>query len=385
MFLTSVFFLIGILMCAFCMFPLMKERKNIIVLLLLLSLTLIITYISETMVIGWLCMLILVDLYILFYTKEYEHFRAYCLMQLIVFFLLWILLSIIGDKAILVQFPILFLPIVYLAMLWMQKRRKPILFIVIILFTLVFFYLGLNGYRILMEVLMLSFLYLLESMYHGLSKNFLKNTTDFQNQIMLHHYEEVKSVYLNMRGWRHDYHNHIQTLKAYFSLKQYERMDEYLGELEKDLIRVDQLVRSGNLMVDAILNSKLTLAGTKEIPVFCKVMIPEQISISDIDICVILGNLLDNAIEACEAIEKEKRFIRIYGDIVHSQFYFSVLNSAMEDPSFNQKNYISDKRGEHGHGMKRVRLTVDKYEGYLNLKNEPGVFASEIMIPLEPC
>ena len=57
----------------------------------------------------------------------------------------------------------------------------------------------------------------------------------------------------------------------------------------------------------------------------------------------------------------------------------------MEDPSFNQKNYISDKRGEHGHGMKRVRLTVDKYEGYLNLKNEPGVFASEIMIPLEPC
>lgn len=355
-----------------------------VVLLILLTITLLVSSFYQAEVIGWLFMILLVDLYILFYTKEYEHVKGYCFLQLVIFLMVWGILYITAGKQLLGLFPILFLPMVYLVMLWMQKRRKPVLFVFIIVFTLAFFYLGFNGYGILMEVLMLSFLYVIESLYHGMSKNFLKNATDFQNQIMLHHYEEVKSVYLNMRGWRHDYHNHIQTLKAYLSLKQYECIEEYLGELEKDLIRVDQLVKSGNLMVDAILNSKLTLAATKDIPVSCKVMIPEQISISDIDICVILGNLLDNAIEACETIEKEKRFIRIYGDIVHSQFYFSVLNSALEDPSFNQKNYISEKRGEHGHGMKRVRLTVDKYEGYLNLKNEPGVFASEIMIPFDP-
>ncbi|BCN31838.1 hypothetical protein bsdtb5_31330 [Anaeromicropila herbilytica] len=352
---------------------------------MLLTVILGTSYCYGIMVIGWLCMLALVDLFILFYAKGYDHFGGYCLSQLGIFILLIILLHVIGGDRAIELFPILFLPDVYLMILWMQKRRKLILFACVFLFTSVFLYLGFQGYGILMECVTLTLLYLLESMYHGLSQNFKKDTTEFQNQIMLHHYEEVKSVYLNMRGWRHDYHNHIQTLKAYFSLNQYDRMEEYLGELEKDLKRVDQLVKSGNLMVDAILNSKLSLAGTRGIQVSCKVIVPEHISISDIDICVILGNLLDNAIEACAPIEEEKRFIRIYGDIVHSQFYFSIFNSAVEEPRFNQKNYISEKRGEHGHGMKRVRLIVDKYEGYLNLKNEPGVFASEIMIPLESC
>ena len=92
---------------------------------------------------------------------------------------------------------------------------------------------------------------------------------------------------------------------------------------------------------------------------------------------------MDNAIEACDKIPEELRRIRIYTDIVHQQFYLSITNSAAEDLSEGQKRYISEKRGNHGHGMKRVKLTVDKYDGYLNLKNEPGVFVSELMIPLE--
>jgi sensor histidine kinase YesM len=362
------------------MFPLTKEITSKVILILLIVITLGVTYYYGIVVVGWLSILCLVDLYILFYTKEYEHIRSYCLVQIGIFLLLWILIRIMGEGFLL--FPIAFFPVMYLLILWLHRRRKPVLYVGVVGFALLFFYLGQRGYGIVMQGATLVLLTLLESLYHGLSRNFIKNTAEFQNQIMLHHYEEVKSVYLNMRGWRHDYHNHIQSIKAYLSLQQYDCVEDYLQELELDLKKVDHLIRSGNLMVDAILNSKLTLAGNRNIPVVCKVMVPEHLSISEVDLCVMLGNLLDNAMEACEPLEEEKRFIRIYSDIVHSQFYFSILNSAAEDLSFQQKNYISDKRGEHGHGMKRVKLTVDKYDGYLNLKNEPGVFASEIMIPL---
>ena len=66
-------------------------------------------------------------------------------------------------------------------------------------------------------------------------------------------------MYRRMRGWRHDYHNHMQVLKAHLGLGQYAEAQEYLKRLEEDLAGVDTVLKTGNVMVDAILNSKLTL------------------------------------------------------------------------------------------------------------------------------
>ncbi|GKX64867.1 hypothetical protein rsdtw13_01250 [Clostridium sp. TW13] len=165
-------------------------------------------------------------------------------------------------------------------------------------------------------------------------------------------------------------------------MKELDKLDDYFNELQSDLDSVDNMIKSGNIMMDAILNSKITIMNRESIAVNCKVMLPEELTINDIDLCVIVGNLLDNAIEACRAIPAEKRFIRIFSELAGKQFYLSIQNSATEQIDFNQKNYISSKRGEHGFGMKRVSLLVDKYGGYLNLQNEPGIFASEIIIPI---
>ena len=144
---------------------------------------------------------------------------------------------------------------------------------------------------------------------------------------------------------------------------------------------MDSFVRSGNLMVDAILNSKITQAMNKEIQVTCDATLGEQLFISDMDMCIILGNVLDNAIESCEKIPKEQRFLRIYMAIVKEQLYISIQNAAPEILNFEERNYISTKRGNHGLGMKRVAAVVEKREGYLNLNNEPGIFGTEITIP----
>ena len=78
----------------------------------------------------------------------------------------------------------------------------------------------------------------------------------FQDEMMNRHVAEVENLYRQMRGWRHDYHNHIQMMKAYRALGQDDRLDAYLDELEQDLKDFDVLIRSGNVMIDAVLNSK---------------------------------------------------------------------------------------------------------------------------------
>lgn len=204
----------------------------------------------------------------------------------------------------------------------------------------------------------------------------------FQNELVDRHYAEVETMYRKMRGWRHDYHNHMQVMKVQLSLGQLEEMRQYLDELEQDLDSVDTYVKSGNLMTDAILNSKLTLARQKKVRINCKAVLPEDLSVEDVDMCVLLGNLLDNALEACEKIPEQMRFLRIYMAVKKSQLYISVQNSAKEELDFNERNYISSKRGNHGLGMKRVKALTDKYEGYLTLANEPGIFAAEVTLPL---
>ncbi|MBU3212063.1 sensor histidine kinase [Clostridium algidicarnis] len=208
-----------------------------------------------------------------------------------------------------------------------------------------------------------------------------RNMELFQRKLLSHQYAEIKDIYMNMRGWRHDYHNHLQTMKAYLSMNELKELDEYLFKVEKDLDAVDNLVKSGNVMMDAILNSKISIMKRHNIEVDFKAVLPEDLKISDVDLCVMVSNLLENAIEACVQVPVDGRFIRIYTEVYGSQFYMSIQNSSKDNLDFNARNYISNKRGEHGFGMKRVQLLVDKYNGFLNLQNEPGIFASEITIP----
>lgn len=205
----------------------------------------------------------------------------------------------------------------------------------------------------------------------------------YQNDLMEKHVTEVENIYKQMRGWRHDYHNHIQTMKAYRSLGENEKIDGYLNSLETDLASVDTLIKSGNVMVDAILNSKLSLAKSRKIAVNAKAVVPKNITVSEIDLCVIIGNLLDNAIEACLRIDDEnKRFIRVYMDLKRNNLYISVTNSSEGRLKKQDGRYVSGKGESHGFGLTRVHRIINKYEGYLKQNDEDGAFTSEIILPL---
>ena len=142
------------------------------------------------------------------------------------------------------------------------------------------------------------------------------------------------------------------------------------------------MLKTGNVMVDAILNSKLTLIQERHIQTDATALVPEDIPISGIDLSVLIGNLLDNAMEACMQMPESERFIRIYIDIVKKQLYISVTNSMNGQARKTGGHFTSDKQGHHGFGLLRIDSIVQKYGGFLNRQTENGVFATEVMLPL---
>lgn len=211
-----------------------------------------------------------------------------------------------------------------------------------------------------------------------------KRIDRYQNDMMERHWEEVENMYRQTRGWRHDYHNHIQTMKAYLEMGRLEELGDYLNELDHDLTQVDTVLKTGNVKVDAVLNSKISLAKARDIQVSAKAVAPAALPFSDVDLSLIIGNLMDNAMEACLRIaEKEKRFIRIYLDVMKGQFYLYVMNSVGETLKKDGGHYLTTKNSiHHGFGLMRLDRVVKKYHGYLNRQDETDVFVTEIMLPL---
>lgn len=216
------------------------------------------------------------------------------------------------------------------------------------------------------------------------SKLLDKRITAYRLELMETHYQEMESMYREMRGWRHDFRNHIQLLKTYAQKGDLEAVQAYLEELEADLSRVDPVVKTGNPMADAILNSKITLAKSKEIPVRVDAHIPVKLSISDLDLCVILGNLFDNAIEASLGLPPGQRMIRVYLDMKGNQLYISFTNLAPGGKLKKVDGRFSTTKGAgHGFGLSRMDAVVNRLGGYLRRASEEGAFTTEILLPQE--
>lgn len=153
------------------------------------------------------------------------------------------------------------------------------------------------------------------------SKKIDKQIASYQQELIETHYREVDNMYRQIRGWRHDYRNHIQTMKAYAAAGDWEAITHYLDLLDDDLQTVDTVIKTGNPMTDAILNSKISLAKAKHIEVVADAHIPVRLKSSEIDLCCIIGNLFDNAIEASEKLPEGQRVIRVYMDMRGTQLY----------------------------------------------------------------
>ena len=214
------------------------------------------------------------------------------------------------------------------------------------------------------------------------SKKNDKKIASYQQELIETHYREVDNMYRQIRGWRHDYRNHIQTMKAYAASENWEAIRRYLDLLDDDLTTVDTVIKTGNPMTDAILNSKISLAKSKNIQVIADAHVPVRLKSSEIDLCCIIGNLFDNAIEASVKLPEDQRKIRVYMDMKNTQLYISFTNFTAGKKLKKTGNLFRSTKGEgHGFGLVRIDAIVERLDGYISRNSEDGAFTTEILLP----
>ena len=171
-------------------------------------------------------------------------------------------------------------------------------------------------------------------------------------------------------------------MKALAAVGDLEGIKAYLEELDTDLNTVDRVVKTGSPMTDAILNSKISLAKERGIRVIADAHIPVKLNMSEIDLCCILGNLFDNAIEASVKLPEDQRLIRVYMDMKGTQLYISFTNFTAGKKLRKQGGLFPTTKGDgHGFGLVRIDSIVERLDGYISRNSEDGAFTTEILLP----
>ncbi len=151
----------------------------------------------------------------------------------------------------------------------------------------------------------------------------ISKSLEKQIQAQINYYEDREKTYAEIRKFKHDYINHINCIHSMLKAKRYDEISEYLGNIT-DMLPVGELsFNTGNFISDAILSDKQNSVKEENITIEFDGTIPT--SINEADLCIILGNAIDNAIEACLALDGEKQ-ITIYGGFSHSYFILTISN-----------------------------------------------------------
>ncbi|MDC7279312.1 GHKL domain-containing protein [Butyrivibrio fibrisolvens] len=179
------------------------------------------------------------------------------------------------------------------------------------------------------------------------------------------------------RKFRHDIKNLLIVLHQMILENQNDKAVKYIEELFEICNSSKAKFDTGNIMADAILNEKSVRAEQKGIEIKIDGFIPSE-KINDVDMVVVLSNILDNAIEACEKLQGEKTIF------LHSVYRKNIWVLNAENPSnpvYPKNNEIATTKDEkeiHGFGLSNIERTVKKYDGKMTLKYEDGKFINSV-------
>ena len=210
-------------------------------------------------------------------------------------------------------------------------------------------------------------------------KNLYLESLDYENKKMIRLYREREVMY-------HDFKNHLLVLDGYAQCGNLEQYQLYMEQVKKPFLQKVAERRIGHDIMDLILNYKIGEAERKQIEVKCKIFgyVDFKLDITNEEICSLMGNLWDNAIEACERLQHEKVWIDFRMNIRPGKFLIEILNPCQKIQRDEQGKMCTLKTdtGIHGVGMRTIREIAERYHGYLNcvLYDHEHVFKVELMI-----
>ena len=192
------------------------------------------------------------------------------------------------------------------------------------------------------------------------------------------YYTDLQKHQQELRRINHDIKSHTRTMVSLVEQGQYEELAKYAYSLQNTIESMTAPVTNcDNLLINALLNDKLGKAKQDGVELRLCVMVPPALSINNVDICILLGNLLDNAAEACAQMgSDEERFIDVDIRLASGILCVDVSNTYNGQVSYRSSTYFStkDNNGFHGIGLSNVRQVVSKYGGKLEISHENNVF-----------
>lgn len=195
--------------------------------------------------------------------------------------------------------------------------------------------------------------------------------------------EILQKSYDKLKHFRHDMKNHIFAINEMINNNEINKVRNYISNVTEKIENTEMFSQTGNVAIDGIINYKLSKAYNMGIKVNVDIAVPANIKIDDDDIVIILGNLLDNAIEAVEKIKKDK-YISINFKYDRKCAFINVINSFDNVVNFIGDKMVTRKKNgsAHGIGLENVQNIVEKYDGILDLEYENKKFVTSIILYL---
>lgn len=200
-----------------------------------------------------------------------------------------------------------------------------------------------------------------------------------QEEYRISYAENIKEQYEEIRRMRHDMKQNLAVISALHRENKYDEAKEFAGRVTNNLEKIELVIDVHNDFINAILNSKLLIASEYGIRVICAVSSNIN-GIDDIDLCNLLGNILDNAIEAAKRCSNGYIEVSIRSD--ENMILVIVANTIIESVMKGNKELNSTKKNaaRHGYGVKTIRSIAEKYSGTANFYEEGEMFYCQVMM-----
>ena len=190
----------------------------------------------------------------------------------------------------------------------------------------------------------------------------------------------------NIRSFRHDMKNHLFTVAENIRTGEYKQAESYIKSMVNDKLYNEKIYsNTGNIAIDSVLNYKLNEASGKNIRINADIKVPSDIVVDPTDITSIVGNLLDNAINAVLKIAEQDREIIVNLSYNKGRLFINVKNKFNGIVKMSNGRLVTDKdSSEHGYGLKNVERTLEKYNGYIEYQHNNGIFETTAIMYTVP-
>lgn len=238
----------------------------------------------------------------------------------------------------------------------------------------------LNVYLILGISLYLHYL-LLRMAYNKMQQD--KNSLNISQSLLQEQIEQIHKLYQENRLRLHEEYHMMEYLYCMITEKRYDRAEEFLHEFIGELDKEKAQVWTGLPFLDFILNYKKQVVDQKEIKFRLELDVYEY-PFEEFELGILLGNLLDNAIEACEKCAPGRREIYLHIWNVRFMFMLKLTNSSSKSPEMNGGRFLTDKadKNAHGMGVELVKRILKKYDGDIDFQYDGGYFEAKLIAPI---